>query len=150
MSDASDGFWHFWIDRGGTAGPAFDRTDAAHTHVTNSRLTDPEVLEFRYPVVLEDFHVRAGSGGSGRRRAGDGTERTIRLRERMDCELLTSHRRVPPFGAGGGGAGQVGRNGVRRAGGRIEPLSGCDQTVIESGEAIIIRTPTAGGYRKDG
>ncbi|MDB5511206.1 MAG: 5-oxoprolinase [Enterovirga sp.] len=138
------------ICSGSPAGPGFHGTDAVHTHMTNSRLTDPEVLEFRYPVVLEDFHVRAGSGGPGRWHAGDGTERTIRFRERMDLALLTSHRRVPPFGADGGEPGQVGLNRARRAGGATEPLGGCDQTVMEPGDAIIIRTPTAGGYGRPG
>ncbi|MEN3275042.1 MAG: hypothetical protein V7631_832 [Massilia sp.] len=134
------------ICSGSPAGPGFHGTDAVHTHMTNSRLTDPEVLEFRYPVVLEDFHIRAGSGGAGRWRAGDGTQRTIRFLERMDLALLTSHRRVPPFGAAGGQPGQVGENFARRADGRTEPLGGCDQTVMEPGDAIVIRTPTAGGY----
>jgi 5-oxoprolinase (ATP-hydrolysing) len=134
------------ICSGSPAGPGFHGTDAVHTHMTNSRLTDPEVLEFRYPVVLEDFHIRAGSGGAGRWRAGDGTQRTIRFLERMDLALLTSHRRVPPFGAAGGQPGQTGENLARRADGRLEPLGGCDQTVMEPGDAIVIRTPTAGGY----
>jgi 5-oxoprolinase (ATP-hydrolysing) len=114
--------------------------------MTNTRLTDPEVLEFRYPVLLEDFHIRTGSGGRGRWSAGDGIERTIRFLERMDCTILSGHRRVPPFGLKGGEAGQVGKNSVRRNAGRVETLEGCDATVLEAGEAIIIRTPTAGGY----
>jgi 5-oxoprolinase (ATP-hydrolysing) len=116
--------------------------------MTNSRLTDPEVLEFRYPVLLEDFHVRKGSGGRGRWNAGDGTSRTIRFLEPMECALLTSHRRVRPFGTAGGAPGEVGRNSVRRADGRIEPLGGCDQTLLGVGEAITVVTPTGGGYGK--
>jgi 5-oxoprolinase (ATP-hydrolysing) len=134
------------ICSGSPAGPGFDGTDGVHVHMTNSRLTDPEVLEFRYPVLLEDFHIREGSGGRGRWKAGDGTSRTIRFLERMDCALLTSHRRVPPFGIKGGEPGEVGRNSVRRAHGRIEPLGGSDQTVLEPGEAITVVTPTGGGY----
>ena len=134
------------ICSGSPAGPGFPGTDAVHTHMTNTRLTDPEILEFRYPVVLEDFHVRAASGGRGRWNAGDGVRRTIRFLERMDCTILSGHRRVRPFGLGGGEAGQAGENSVRRNDGRIETLAGCDATVIEAGEAIIIQTPTAGGY----
>ena len=97
------------ICSGSPAGPGFDGTDAVHTHMTNTRLTDPEVLEFRYPVVLEDFHIRKGSGGRGKWNAGDGIRRTIRFLEKMDCTILSGHRRVPPFGLAGGETGQVGR-----------------------------------------
>ncbi len=134
------------ICSGSPAGPGFPGTDAVHTHMTNTRLTDPEILEFRYPVVLEDFHVRAGSGGRGKWNAGDGVKRTIRFLETMDCTILSGHRRVRPFGLAGGEAGQVGANAVRRADGRVEQLAGCDATVLAAGEAIIIQTPTAGGY----
>jgi 5-oxoprolinase (ATP-hydrolysing) len=134
------------ICSGSPAGPGFPGTDAVHTHMTNTRLTDPEILEFRYPVVLEDFHIRAGSGGRGRWNAGDGIKRTIRFLERMDCTILSGHRRVRPFGLAGGEPGQIGENWVRRADGRLERREGCDATVLEPGEAIIIQTPTAGGY----
>ena len=136
------------ICSGSPAGPGFDGTDAVHTHMTNTRLTDPEILEFRYPVLLEDFHIRKGSGGKGKWHAGDGIRRTIRFLEKMECTLLTGHRRVPPFGLEGGEPGQVGENSARRKDGRIEKLQGCDDTVIDAGEAIIIQTPTAGGYGK--
>ena len=134
------------ICSGSPAGPGFDGTDAVHTHMTNTRLTDPEILEFRYPVLLEDFHIRKGSGGKGEWKAGDGILRVIRFLEQMECTLLTGHRRVPPFGLAGGEPGQVGRNSVRRKDGHIEELKGCDATVIDEGEAIMIQTPTAGGY----
>jgi 5-oxoprolinase (ATP-hydrolysing) len=134
------------ICSGSPAGPGFNGTDAVHTHMTNTRLTDPEVLEFRYPVVLEDFHIRAGSGGRGKWHAGDGIRRTIRFLEQMECTILSGHRRVRPFGLAGGEAGQVGENAVRRRDGRIERLQGCDATMIEQNEAIIIQAPTAGGY----
>jgi 5-oxoprolinase (ATP-hydrolysing) len=134
------------ICSGSPAGPGFPGTDAVHTHMTNTRLTDPEVLEFRYPVLLEDFHIRAGSGGRGKWNAGDGVERTIRFLERMDCTILSGHRRVRPFGLKGGEAGQVGANSVRRQDGHTEKLQGCDATTLQADEAIIIRTPTAGGY----
>ena len=114
--------------------------------MTNTRLTDPEVLEFRYPVLLEDFHIREHSGGRGRWRAGDGVRRTIRFLERMDCTILSGHRRVRPFGLAGGEPGEVGENRVRRKDGRMELLQGCDATTIDAGEAIVIQTPTAGGY----
>ena len=136
------------ICSGSPAGPGFPGTDAVHTHMTNTRLTDPEVLEFRYPVLLEDFHIRKGSGGRGRWNAGDGVRRTIRFLEKMECTILSGHRRVPPFGLADGGDGQVGNNWVQRKDGRMEALQGADATVIDAGEAIIIQTPTTGGYGK--
>jgi 5-oxoprolinase (ATP-hydrolysing) len=136
------------ICSGSPAGPGFPGTDAVHTHMTNTRLTDPEVLEFRYPVLLEDFHIRKDSGGHGRWKAGDGIRRTIRFLEKMECTILSGHRRVPPFALAGGENGEVGKNAVRRKDGRIEELKGCDATVLDAGEAIIIQTPTAGGYGK--
>ena len=136
------------ICSGSPAGPGFPGTDAVHTHMTNTRLTDPEILEFRYPVLLEDFHIRKNSGGRGAWNAGDGIRRTIRFLEKMECTILSGHRRVPPFGLAGGGDGQVGENSVRRNDGSIEKLQGCDATVIDAGEAVIIQTPTAGGYGK--
>src|SRR5579871_3804530 len=134
------------ICSGSPAGPGFNGTDAVHTHMTNTRLTDPEVLEFRYPVVLEDFHIRPGSGGRGKWHAGDGVRRTIRFLEKMECTILSGHRRVRPFGLAGGEAGQIGENYARRRDGTMERLKGADATVIDAGEAVIIQTPTAGGY----
>jgi 5-oxoprolinase (ATP-hydrolysing) len=134
------------IASGAPAGPGFDGAEAVQVHMTNSRLTDPEVLEARFPVVLEDFHVREGSGGRGCWNAGDGVSRTIRFRERMDCAILSSCRRVRPFGSQGGGPGELGRNSVRRADGRVEPFAGCDQMVLEAGDAVTIVTPTGGGF----
>ncbi|MGQ2908125.1 MAG: hydantoinase B/oxoprolinase family protein [Aliihoeflea sp.] len=134
------------ICSGAPAGPGFHGADAIHTHMTNSRLTDPEILETRFPVVLEDFHIRHGSGGRGRWNAGDGTRRTIRARETLEFAILSGHRKVQPFGLEGGQSGQVGTNHVRRASGAIETLSGCDQTVLQPGDAFILTTPTGGGY----
>ena len=131
---------------GSPAGPGFNGTDAVHVHMTNSRLTDPEILEFRYPILLEDFHIRANSGGAGRWHGGDGTERTIRFLEKMDCAILSSHRKIPPFGFSGGKNGQLGKTFVRRNTGKIEELKGCDQTILDAGEAVTIITPTAGGW----
>jgi len=131
---------------GSGAGPNYDGTSAIHTHMTNTRLTDPEILEWRYPVLLESFEIRRGSGGKGAFNGGDGTLRKIRFNEKMDLSLLTGHRIVPPFGLKGGGNGQCGKNSVRRKDGTIEPLEGCDQTVVDAGDTIIIQTPTGGAY----
>lgn len=136
------------ICSGSPAGPGFHGTSGVHVHMTNSRLTDPEILETRFPVVLEDFHIRPGSGGRGAWNAGDGTSRTIRFLKRMDCAILASHRRIRPFGMQGGEAGQLGRTLVRRLSGSVEELKPCDQVLLEAGEAVTVITPTAGGYGK--
>jgi len=99
-------------------------------------------------VLLEDFHIRPDSGGRGRWNAGNGVRRTIRFLEPMECTILSGHRIVPPFGLAGGGDGQVGENWVRRNDGTMERLKGADATTLDAGEAIIIQTPTAGGYGK--
>jgi 5-oxoprolinase (ATP-hydrolysing) len=134
------------ICSGSPAGPGFDGTAAVHTHMTNTRLTDPEILEFRYPVALEDFHIRRGSGGKGRWKAGDGISRTIRFREKMECAILAGHRKVRPFGLEGGEPGELGRTFVRRNDGHIDELAGCDQTTLQAGEAVTVISPTGGGY----
>jgi 5-oxoprolinase (ATP-hydrolysing) len=136
------------ICSGSPAGPGFPGTDAVHTHMTNTRLTDPEILEFRYPVLLEDFHIRKGSGGKGKWNAGDGIRRTMRFLEKMEYTILSGHRRIRPFGMAGGEDGQIGENWVRRNDGRMDRLKGADATVVDAGEAIIVQTPTAGGYGK--
>ncbi len=191
------------------SGEGFDGTDGVHTHMTNSRLTDPEVLEMRFPVLLEDFHIRrkpdewpagvergllplrekvsaertdegeasdrsvaanrrtpplpagsadhplpqgerassaAGSGGRGKWSAGSGTMRTLRFLEKMDCAILSSHRTIRPHGLLGGEPGELGATFVRRKDGRVEELRGADQTVLEAGDAVIVSTPTGGGY----
>jgi 5-oxoprolinase (ATP-hydrolysing) len=127
-------------------GAGFDGTAAVHVHMTNTRLTDPEVLELRYPVVVEEFSIRRGSGGKGMWKSGDGTERVIRFLEAMDCAILSGYRRVRPFGLHGGEAGECGENQVRRRDGRVERLAGSDQTELAAGDAIIIKTPTGGGF----
>ena len=134
------------ICSGSPAGPGFNGTDGVHTHMTNARLTDPEVLEFRFPVVLEDFHIRPGTGGKGKWHAGDGTIRTLRFRETMDCAILSSHRHVPPPAIGGGENGLTGQTLLRRKDGSTENFGGCNQTVLEAGEAVTVITPTGGGY----
>ncbi len=134
------------ICSGSPAGPGFDGTAGVHVHMTNTRLTDPEILELRYPVLLEHFGIRRGSGGKGKWSAGDGTERRIRFLEKMDCAILSSSRNVRPYGLEGGGPGECGENWVRRNDGHMERLEGCDQTVLEPGEAVIVKTPTGGGF----
>ncbi|TPK70954.1 5-oxoprolinase [Mesorhizobium sp. B2-4-15] len=128
------------------SGRGFAGTSGVHTHMTNSRLTDPEVLELRFPVVLEDFHIRKGSGGKGKWNAGDGTRRTIRFLETMECAILSSHRNRPPQGLDGGGNGNVGSTKIRRKDGAIDVLKACDQTVLDAGDAVILTTPTPGGF----
>ncbi len=133
---------------GSGAGPTHDGTSGVHTHMTNTRLTDPEILEWRFPVLLESFEIRPGSGGRGKFNGGNGTLRKIRFLERMECSLLTGHRRVPPFGLDGGGSGECGENSVRRLDGTLEHREGCDQTILDAGETIIIKSPSGGGFGK--
>ncbi|WP_040655015.1 hydantoinase B/oxoprolinase family protein [Rubidibacter lacunae] len=131
---------------GSGAGPEYDGTDAIHTHMTNSRLTDPEVLEWRFPVVVDRFAIRAGSGGSGRHCGGNGTIRHIRFLEPMTAAILSGRRRVVPFGLAGGGAGAPGRNAVGRSDGTVEELGGTAVLEVQTGDTIIIETPGGGGY----
>ena len=133
---------------GSGAGPDFDGTDAVHTHMTNSRLTDPEVLEWRFPVLLESFAIRRGSGGAGRHRGGDGAVRRIRFREAMTAAILSGHRRVPPYGLAGGAPGALGRNWVERVDGRIERFGGTHAIEMAPGDVFVIETPGGGGYGK--
>ena len=116
--------------------------------MTNSRLTDPEVLELRFPVLLEDFHIRKGSGGKGKWSAGDGTRRTIRFLEKMECAILSGHRNRAAVRPGGRRERSSRPEPVRRKNGSTEKLKACDETVIDAGEALIIQTPTVGGYGK--
>ena len=131
---------------GSGAGPGFNGCSAVHTHMTNTRLTDPEVLEYRYPVVLELFQIRRGSGGKGQWRGGDGLNRTIRFQQTMDVSFLCGRREVPPAGLAGGDDGLVGRNAIRRKSGDIEELPGRVQFECQAEEAVIIQTPSGGGY----
>jgi len=131
---------------GAPAGPGFDGAAAVHVHMTNTRLTDPEILELRYPVLVEEFAIRRGSGGKGKWKSGDGTRRVIRFLERMNCAILSGYREVRPFGLNGGEPGEAGANLVRRRDGQFKRLNGCDETMLEAGEAIVIVTPTGGGF----
>ena len=135
---------------GAGAGPGFDGTDAVHTHMTNTRATDPEVLEWRFPVVLESFSIRRGSGGAGRWRGGDGITRRVRFLEAMTAAIVSGHRRVPPYGMAGGEPGAVGRNLVERAAGGVEQLAGTDMVEMNPGDVFVIETPGGGGYGKPG
>ncbi|MGQ4717229.1 hydantoinase B/oxoprolinase family protein [Streptomyces anulatus] len=134
------------IASGSGAGDGFDGADAVQTHMTNSRLTDPEILEWRLPALLEGFTVRDGSGGAGRWHGGDGVERRIRFLEPVTVALLSGHRRVPPYGAGGGEPGALGEQHIERAGGGTVPLEGCDTAELDAGDVLVVRTPGGGGY----
>ncbi|MFJ3577795.1 hydantoinase B/oxoprolinase family protein [Streptomyces rubiginosohelvolus] len=134
------------IASGSGAGDGFDGADAVQTHMTNSRLTDPEILEWRLPVRLESFAVREDGGGVGRWHGGHGVERRIRFLEPVTIALLSGHRRVPPYGAGGGEPGAPGEQYIERAGGETVPLEGCDTAELEAGDVLVVRTPGGGGY----
>jgi len=123
-----------------------DGCDAVHTHMTNSRLTDPEVLEWRFPVRLESFSIRRGSGGAGRHRGGDGTIRRMRFDDHMELNILSSHRVVPPYGMAGGSAGALGANRVIRADGSVEVLPGVAGTELCPGDILEVKTPGGGGF----
>ncbi|WP_254949599.1 MULTISPECIES: hydantoinase B/oxoprolinase family protein [unclassified Cyanobium] len=127
-------------------GRGFAGASAVQSHMTNSRLTDPEILEDRFPVRLERFAIRRGSGGTGRWRGGEGVVRRLRFLAPMTVAILSGSRRVPPFGLAGGGDGAVGRNRLERADGRLEDLAGCDQVSVQPGDLLEIATPGGGGY----
>ncbi|MEM8546069.1 MAG: hydantoinase B/oxoprolinase family protein, partial [Cyanobacteria bacterium P01_H01_bin.119] len=133
---------------GAGAGPAFDGADAVQTHMTNSRLTDPEILEWRFPVLLKRFAIRANSGGAGQCRGGHGVIRQIEFREPMTTAILSGHRRVAPFGLAGGAAGALGKNQVQRRTGETEVLDSQAEVAVEAGDSIVIETPGGGGFGK--
>jgi len=134
------------VGSGSGAGPGFDGVPAVQTHMTNSRLTDPEVLEFRYPVLVDSFAIRRGSGGAGQWRGGDGAERRIRFREPMTVSTLSGHRRVAPYGMAGGSPGSLGHNCVQRADGSVVEMAGCDSVDVQPGDVLVVRTPGGGGH----
>jgi len=131
---------------GSGAGPTFHGTDAVHTHMTNSRLTDPEVLEHRFPVRLEEFAIRPDSGGKGQFCGGNGIIRRIQFLEPMTAGILSNHRKIPPFGLAGGEPGAVGHNWIERKNGEIQELDSIATVELDAGEKITIETPGGGGW----
>ncbi|MGW9025969.1 hydantoinase B/oxoprolinase family protein [Streptomyces sp. NPDC055722] len=134
------------VASGSGAGDGFPGAPVVQTHMTNSRLTDPEILEWRLPVLLDEFAVRYGSGGAGRWRGGDGAVRRIRFKEPMTVSTLSQHRRVPPYGMAGGKPGALGANRVERADGTVLPLQGSDSADVGPGDVLVVETPGGGGY----
>ncbi|MCX2926085.1 hydantoinase B/oxoprolinase family protein [Streptomyces sp. NEAU-W12] len=134
------------VASGSGAGDGFPGASVVQTHMTNSRLTDPEVLEWRLPVRVDAFAVRAGSGGAGRWRGGDGAVRRIRFLEPMTVSTLSQHRRVPPYGMAGGAPGALGANRIDRADGCVTPLDGSDSADVRPGDVLVVETPGGGGY----
>jgi 5-oxoprolinase (ATP-hydrolysing) len=134
----------------GTPLEGFDGTDVVQTHMTNSRLTDPEVLEWRFPVRLESYEIRHGSGGAGRWRGGSGGTRRVRFLEPMTASILSGHRRIPPHGLAGGAAGECGRNWIERADGVRVELAGADKAEVRPGDVFVIQTPGGGGFGRPG
>ena len=137
------------IAGGSGAGIDHDGTDAVQTHMTNSRLTDPEILEQRLPVRLDLFSIRRGSGGAGTHQGGDGVVRKITFLEPMRANILANRRLVPPSGLAGGGDGMPGRNWVERADGRVETLSATQSADMAPGDRFVIETPGGGGFGKE-
>lgn len=134
------------ICSGAPAGNGFHGASAIHTHMTNSHLTDPEVLELRYPVRLGTFEIMRGSGGKGKWNSGDGVRRAIEFLEPMECTILSGNRAVRCAGVKGGGSGRLGRNTVFRSDGFSKTLKGCDNIKVEPGDIFMVETPTGGGY----
>lgn len=134
------------VSGGSGAGPGFDGTSVVQTHMTNSRLTDPEVLEFRFPVLLESYAIRPGSGGAGRWNGGDGGVRRVRFLEAMTASILSNGRQVPAFGMAGGHAGALGVNRIERADGRHETLAHIGSAAMAPGDVFVIETPGGGGF----
>jgi 5-oxoprolinase (ATP-hydrolysing) len=136
------------IGGGSGAGPTFHGASAVQTHMTNSRMTDPEVLEHRVPVIVEAHSIRSGSGGAGQFRGGDGAERRIRFLEPMTAAILAGRRRTPPHGLSGGQAGACGRTWIERADGRVDELGSSEEVRVWPGDVFVIATPGGGGYGK--
>jgi 5-oxoprolinase (ATP-hydrolysing) len=133
-------------DAAGHVVGGFSGTSVVQTHMTNSRLTDPEVLEFRFPVRLESYAVRAGSGGAGQWRGGDGGVRRVRFLQAMTASILSNGRSVPAFGMAGGQPGALGINRVERASGRVETLAHIGSAEMAPGDVFVVETPGGGGY----
>ena len=147
----NDAYQYYETIAGGSgAGPGFDGASVIQTHMTNSRMTDPEVMEMRFPVIVEEFSIRQGSGGKGRWHGGDGAIRRIRFREPMAANILAGRRKIAPAGLAGGGDAAPGRNWIERADGRIEMLAATGSAELAAGDAFVIETPGGGGYGKLG
>ncbi len=147
LTFGDDSYQYYETIAGGAgAGPGHDGADAIQTHMTNSRLTDPEVLETRYPVLVERFAIRRGSGGAGQHRGGDGTVRRLRFLRPLRAGILSNRRRVAPFGLAGGADGACGANRVERADGTIEALASTARIDMREGDVLVIETPGGGGY----
>ena len=131
---------------GAGAGPGFSGADAVHTHMTNSRITDPEILETKFPVLLEEFSIRKGSGGDGKYRGGNGVVRKLKFLEEMNAAILSSHRKLPPFGLKGGMPGKCGKNTLIRRDGSVIEIEGQAEVELKSGDVFVIETPGGGGY----
>ena len=143
----NDRYQYYETISGGTgAGEGFDGTDTVQAHMTNSRLTDPEVLEWRYPVRIDGHQIREGSGGRGKWHGGNGATRRVRFLEPMTAAILAGHRRIPPYGMAGGEPGEVGRNWVERADGSRTELGFADETQVGAGDVFVIESPGGGGY----
>ena len=138
------------VASGSGAGDGFAGTDVVQTHMTNSRLTDPEVLEWRYPVRLESYEIRAGTGGAGRWPGGNGGRRRIRFLEPMMVTTLAGHRRIPPYGMAGGGSGALGRQWIERRDGALSAVGGCDSVMVGTGDVLVLQTPGGGGFGPPG
>jgi 5-oxoprolinase (ATP-hydrolysing) len=134
------------IAGGSGAGPGYPGTDAVHTNMTNSRITDPEVLEFNYPVRLERFEIRSGSGGAGQWCGGSGAIRQLRFLEPMLVSIISNNRRIAPFGMAGGLPGVVGLNYVLRADGQVQPVESCATVQLSAGDSFVVETPGGGGF----
>lgn len=147
----NDAYQYYETIAGGSgAGPGFDGTSVIQTHMTNSRMTDPEVMETRFPVIVEEFSIRKGSGGVGQWHGGDGATRRIRFREPMAANILANRRQIAPSGLAGGKDAAPGRNWVERADGRTEMLAATGSADLAAGDAFVIETPGGGGYGKSG
>jgi len=147
LTFGNDRYQYYETIAGGSgAGPDFDGTSVVQTHMTNSRLTDPEVLETRFPILLEEFAIRRGSGGAGRHHGGDGALRRLRFLESMEAGMLANRRRVPPFGLAGGAPGAPGATRVERTSGELEVLDSTASVQMEPGDVMVVETPGGGGY----
>ena len=131
---------------GAGAGPGFNGADAVHTHMTNSRMTDPEVFEQNFPVIVESFSIRPDSGGAGKWHGGNGTVRKLRFTESVEAAVLSNHRRIAPFGLEGGESARTGINRIIRADGSEETLSGTATVQLKAGDIFVVETPGGGGF----